>query len=87
MPSKLISGPPPRSCAGTLALVQKVGKERLENACERALAYDFVSLKLIRNILDRELDKVPIKSDISEDPSQTRIIPLHANIRGAGNYQ
>lgn len=76
-----------KSCAGTLALVQKIGKERLENACERALAYDFVSLKLIRNILDRELDKVPIKSELSEESSQTRIIPLHANIRGAGNYQ
>ena len=76
-----------KSCAGTLSLAQKVGKERLENACERALAYDFVSLKLIQSILDRELDKVPIKSELTDHECQTPVIPLHPNIRGASNYE
>lgn len=70
-----------KSCAGVLALAQKVGKERLENACERALVYDFVSIKILQSILDKDLDKVPINADC------TPIIPLHPNIRGAANYQ
>ena len=70
-----------KSCAGVLALAKKVGKERLENACERALVYDFVSIKILQSILDKDLDKVPINADC------TPIIPLHPNIRGAANYQ
>jgi transposase len=70
-----------KSCAGTIALAKKVGKERLENACERALVYDFVSIKILQSILDKDLDKVPINADY------TPIIPLHPNIRGAANYQ
>jgi transposase len=73
-----------KSCAGAIALANKVGKERLENACERALAYDYVSIKLLQSILDRELDSVPIKQ---AEENQTPIIPLHNNIRGAANYQ
>jgi len=70
-----------KSCAGTIALAKKVGKERLENACERALIYDFVSIKILQSILDKDLDKMPINGDY------TPIIPLHPNIRGAANYQ
>jgi transposase len=70
-----------KSCAGVLALAKKVGKERLELACERALVYDFVSIKILQSILDKDLDKVPISADC------TPIIPLHPNIRGAANYQ
>lgn len=70
-----------KSCAGVLALAKKVGKERLENACERALIYDYVSIKILQSILDKDLDKVPINTEC------TPIIPLHPNIRGAANYQ
>jgi transposase len=73
-----------KSCAGLLALAPKVGNQRLENACERALAYEYISAKLIQSILDRELDKVPIRE---EELTQVSVIPLHPNIRGAGNYQ
>lgn len=73
-----------KSCAGVLALGKKAGNERLENACERAIAYEYVSVKLVQSILDRELDKVPIKP---EESSQTPVIPLHTNIRGASHYQ
>ena len=64
-----------------------MGNKRLEDACERALAYEYVWAKLVQSILDRELDKVPIKSDLAQDESQTPVIPLHANIRGASHYQ
>jgi transposase len=73
-----------KSCAGVLALAKKVGNQRLENACERALAYEYISAKLIQSILDRDLDKVPITD---QEPTQTPVIPLHPNIRGASNYQ
>lgn len=73
-----------KSCAGVLALAKKVGNDRLENACERALAYEYISAKLIESILDRELDKVPIRD---EEPALRSVIPLHPNIRGAGNYK
>lgn len=70
-----------RSCAGILSLTRKVGSQRLEAACERALAYGAVSYKLIRKILERELDLVSVSSP--SDPS----LPTHENIRGAGAYQ
>jgi transposase len=74
-----------KSCAGILALVKKkeIGKIRLEAACERALLYDFLSLKLILNILDRDLDRIIFQ----EEPIKDNIIPFHPNIRGAKNYQ
>jgi hypothetical protein len=71
-----------KSCAGTLALAQKVGVERLEKACERALIYDNISLKVINNILERGLETA------AEDPTtETKVIPIHANIRGANYYK
>ena len=74
-----------KSCAGILALVKKkeIGKIRLEAACERALLHDFLSLKLILNILDRDLDRIIFQ----EEPIKDNIIPFHPNIRGAKNYQ
>ena len=74
-----------KSCAGVLALIKKkeIGKIRLEAACERALLHDFLSLKLILNILDRDLDRIIFQ----EEPLKNTIIPFHPNIRGAKNYQ
>ena len=71
-----------KSCAGTIALAKKVGNQRIENATERALAYDHVSLKLLQNILEKQLDNVMLFPE-----NETTIIPLHPNIRGANYYQ
>ncbi len=73
-----------KTCAGILALGKKdkVGKKRLEAACERALAYDYISLKTVNGILDMGLDSVPLYEE-----KQARVIPLHANIRGSDNYK
>jgi transposase len=73
-----------KTCAGILALTKKenIGKKRLEDACERALAYDYVSLKVVNGILDNGLDSVAIYEE-----KQTRVIPLHTNIRGSGHYK
>ena len=69
-----------KSCQGVLHLEKKVGKERLERACDRALSYQSVSYKVIRSILDRGLDSLP------EQPV-TPLIVSHENLRGAGAYQ
>lgn len=73
-----------KTCAGILALAKKanIGQKRLEDACERVLAYDHVSLKRVIGILDTGLDMEPVF-----DRENSIIIPLHGNIRGAGHYQ
>jgi transposase len=76
-----------KSCAGVLALAKKVGNKRIDDACERALAYEYVSMKLIQSIIDRELDKVPIRDTNFSNDRETPMIPLHPNIRGSNHYQ
>ena len=70
-----------RSCAGILSLARKVELPRLERACERALYYGTVSYKVIRRILDTELDRLPLPEPIISH------LPAHENIRGAAAYQ
>ena len=69
-----------KSCQGVLSLEKKVGKERLERACERALCYQSVSYRVIRSIIERGLDTLPETSPVSS-------VPTHENIRGASAYQ
>lgn len=76
-----------KSCAGILALAKKVGDKRIDDACERAIAYEYVSMKLIQSIIDRELDKVPIRDANFSTERETPMIPLHPNIRGSSHYQ
>lgn len=71
-----------KSCVGVLGFVKKVGKDRLVNACRRALDYGIHNYKIIQSILDRGLDAQPQ----SEDEPQLSI-PLHENIRGEQYYQ
>ncbi len=71
-----------KSCLGVLSLEKKVGKDRLEKACARALVFGSVSYKLIRSILDKGLEQLP--------ENQAFIVatpPLHENIRGKQAYQ
>ena len=70
-----------RSCLGILGLAKKYGKERLEAASQRALNAKLYSYRGVRNILDNQLDKVPLES-----PAGTPQ-PGHANIRGESYYQ
>lgn len=70
-----------RSCLGILRQEKKVGAERLERACERALHYNSVGYSVIVNILSRGLDNMPT-STVQPDVSVA-----HDNIRGAAAYQ
>jgi hypothetical protein len=69
------------SCIGVFQLGKKYGNDRLEAACQRANQGNRITYRIIKNILENNLDKVPIEK-ISSNP----IIPEHANIRGPEAY-
>lgn len=65
-----------RSCQGILRLEKKVGTERLEAACNRALAIRGYSFKSVKSILDSNLEHRPL-------PEATNQLALiHSNLRG-----
>jgi hypothetical protein len=66
---------------GILSFERRVGKERLIAACSRALDYGIYNYAIIKNILERNLDRLPI-AELSE-----KAIPEHSNIRGGTYYQ
>jgi transposase len=70
-----------KSCLGILSFAKKVGKERLNNACSRALCYGDYKYSIIKKILEKGLDKEPVQLEIP------CVIPLHENIRGEHYYQ
>jgi transposase len=70
-----------KACFGMLLLQNKYTHQRLEAACNRALAGTRVNYTMIRNILERGLDK---QTNTANEPST---IPAHDNIRGKDHYQ
>lgn len=71
-----------RTCLGILGLAKRYGKERVENACHRALTYQAASYKSVKSILEKGLDRLSWEREpeheIQEEP--------HANIRGSSYY-
>ena len=63
-----------------LMLQKKYTALRLEAACNRALLGTRVNYTMIKNILERGLDKQPALFN-------EHIIPPHDNIRGKDQYQ
>ena len=70
-----------KSCLGILSFEKKVGKERLINACKRALNYQIYNYKTIQNILENNLDM------LSQDQDEDLDLPNHDNIRGKNYYK
>jgi transposase len=70
-----------KSCIGVLSLEKKVGKERLINACKRALEYNIHNYKIVQNILERGLDQIEKENELE------KAIPEHNNIRGKNYYK
>ena len=70
-----------RACFGILRLAKAFGNDRLEAACQRALAINACSFKSIKSILDANLDK----RQLLEKPRQLTIIE-HDNIRGSSAF-
>lgn len=69
-----------KSCIGILKLAQKVGNERLNNACGRALNYGIYNYKIVQNILEKNIDQLLLEE------ASTKDIPPHENIRGEEYY-
>lgn len=69
-----------KSCMGVLSFQKKVGKERLANACKRALEYNISNYRIIQKILENGLDSI-----VEEEPKE-HILPEHQNIRGKNYY-
>lgn len=69
-----------KACFGMLMLQKKYNVQRLEAACSRALQGPRVNYTMIKNILERGLDKqLPLIEDHHTPP--------HNNIRGKDHYQ
>ncbi len=69
------------SCLGVLRLGGKYGNDRLEAACLRANISSKVTYTLIKNILEKNLDKAIFQEDVFLN------IPDHDNIRGEASYK
>ncbi len=70
-----------RSCLGIIRLADRYGTERVEAACERALAARALSYRSVESILRHGLDSQPLRAG----PARTH--PAHQNLRGAGYYR
>lgn len=70
-----------RSCLGVMRLGKQYGNERLEAACQRALATGACSYKSLASILKSGLDQQPLPQAAAPAPAIE-----HGNIRGAGYF-
>jgi transposase len=69
-----------KACQGVLGYERKVGRERLINACKRAMGYENYSYHAIKTILENRYDQIA-------NPEPSPDIPQHENIRGGNYYQ
>lgn len=70
-----------RSCLGIMRLGKTYGQERLEAACQRALALDACTYKSLESILKHGFDRHPLTPDRVSPP-----LIHHPNIRGPEYY-
>lgn len=69
------------ACFGVLRLANGFGEPRLEAACARALTIGTLSYKSIASILEKGLDRRPLR-----EPEQLTLPLEHANLRGSEYY-
>lgn len=70
-----------QACRGLIRLGETYGSDRLDAACERALAIDSPSYKSVHAILKQGLDKLPLPGTAEPKPAIE-----HENVRGADYY-
>lgn len=71
-----------RACMGIKRLGETYGTQRLEAACQRALAIQSPSYRSVKSILENGLDQKSLNPPSSDPP------PIaHENLRGADYYQ
>ena len=71
-----------RSCLGILRLAKQYGPQRLEAACQRAVAVRARSYRHVQSILKHGLDRFAL----AEEQEPQRGLPLHENVRGRDYY-
>lgn len=72
-----------RACLGVLTLAKRYTAQRLEAACQRALAIGAPRRRSIISILDKNLEQLPLPvTSCASSP-----MAVHENIRGAIYYQ
>lgn len=52
-----------KAARGICGLTKKFEQERVERACQRALYYNLIGYNNVKNILIRELDKIPLEQE------------------------
>jgi transposase len=72
-----------RACLGLLSLARRFTPQRLEAACQRALALGVLRQASVRSILERGLDSQPLPESEAEAAATP---PVHENLRGAAYY-
>jgi transposase len=70
-----------RRCLGIMSLARAYGADRVELACQRALACQAISYKSVKMMLKNNLDAAALPEPIPSRPSLK-----HDNIRGADYY-
>jgi hypothetical protein len=70
-----------RTCLGIMHMEKKVGKERLDAACKRALEMGVLTCRGVRNILERKQENIPLVTD------DIQYSIHHENVRGAAYYR
>lgn len=76
-----------RSCLGLLSLEKRFGKQRLEAACERAIALGSPTRRSVLSLLEKGLDSQPLPESALPEPAAELPFPGHENIRGSDYYQ
>ena len=71
-----------RSCLGILQLAKRYDKQRLENACSRALAIQGTNYNNVKSILEKGLDRIDWKPEPESDIPEV----AHGNVRGPSYY-
>lgn len=70
-----------KSCMGILNLSKKYKPEDFEKVCQRALDYNCISMKFIKNSLQNNIHNT------IDDNQVQRKLPFHENIRGKQYYE
>ena len=72
------------TATGFFSLARKVGDQRLEKACARALHYHSHSYRTVKNILDKALEEL---DDVQPETATQCFTIEHENLRGNRYYQ
>jgi hypothetical protein len=67
-----------------LNLSRRYSRDRLEQACGRALAINSASYQSITSILKQGLDQLPLP--LAEEEPELADLPVHTNVRGPHYY-